>query len=116
MVHLITSDSWKTFSCYLIIVVFSTTFYPFMNDNAIDYFQLFVMVVMSCSFLMDFKIFRDDIPFWILIFLLTASSWINGFSKVISLFYGIYFVFKLNFEYFEYYRKQMVYFIQREST
>ena len=93
MVHLITSDSWKTFSCYLIIVVFSTTFYPFMNDNAIDYFQLFVMVVMSCSFLMDFKIFRDDIPFWILIFLLTASSWINGFSKVISLFYGILFVF-----------------------
>lgn len=82
----------KKLIAYLIILVFSTTFYIFVNSNSLDYFQVFIMCVASSLFVYDFKIKRSDIVLYIFLWSLFFSVFCSGIFDMFSLMYSLLFV------------------------
>lgn len=82
----------KRLIAYLIILVFSTTFYIFVNSNSVDYFQVFIMCIASSLLVYDFKIKRSDIALYIFLLSLFFSVFYSRVFDIFSLMYSLLFV------------------------
>lgn len=66
-----------------ILLVFSTTFYVFMNDNDLDYFQITVMLLATLLFLAKKEIFPSDLPIYTMItFMFVSIVYTKAFALV----------------------------------
>lgn len=82
-----------SFIAILIIVVFSTTFYVFMGENNLDYFQVLIMSLVSSLLFCNFSIIKNEIPLYILIFMMLVSIYYSKIFNLTSFIYSTFFIF-----------------------
>lgn len=83
----------KRLITYSTILIFSTTFYIFVDLNSfIDYFQVSIMCVSSFLLLKNFSIQKSDISLYIFILTLLGSTLYTGIFNLFSLIYSLLFI------------------------